>query len=289
MGALKNACFRLSYIVIASVVSLVTACSLSVAQSGLTVFPTKIVFEGRQRSAEVTLFNNTSIPATYRISFKNMRMLEDGAYQDIDTAEGGELFADQIIRFSPRQAHLEPGKSQTVRLQLRKPADLATGEYRSHLLFQSIPSETAGEDIEKVLYEEGELSIKIVMVYGVTIPVIVRHGDLSASVTISNLEIKPSVDTSASEVLFMRLNRSGNKSVSGEIVVTFKPEQGDDEQVVGLVNRLNILSPSPARTVKIPMKSPEGVTLQDGRLHIVYRASPEEGGEVLATAELRIP
>ncbi len=278
-------------IVLTSFIFFTFSYSLAMAQDfgGLTVNPTRIVFEGRQKSAEVTLLNSANASATYRISFKNMRMLEDGSYEDITTPASGENFADEMIRYSPRQVILGPGESQTIRLQLRKPGNLATGEYRSHLLFASVPPETAGQDIEKDSLKEGEIAVKILTTYAITIPVIVRHGDLSASVTISDLALNPSEDTNASAVLFLRLNRSGDRSVSGEINVTFKSDQGGDEQVVGLVYGINILSPSPARTLNIGLKAPEGVTIEKGLLHIVYRARPEDGGAVLAEADLRIP
>lgn len=286
----KCACFRFGAIFIAFVFVL-AGYSLSLAQElgGLTVTPTRIVFEGRQRSAEVLLVNTTSTPATYRISFKNMQMLENGFYEDITEPVNGELFADQMIHYSPRQVHLEPGMSQTVRLQLRKPANLPPGEYRSHLLFQAIPPETAGKDIEKLDLKEGEIAVKISTIFAITIPVLVRQGELSASVIMSDLALYPSEDTNTSRVLSLRLNRSGNRSILGEVNVTFKPDQGGDEQVVGLVRGIAVLYPYPTRTVKIPLNAPEGVTLQKGLLHIVYRARPEEGGAVLAEADMRIP
>ena len=290
-GGVKYAFFRLSVIALTFIVSAVVSFSTSLAQElgGVTVTPTRIVFEGRQRSAEVILVNTTSTPATYRISFKNMRMLEDGSYEDIVAPVNGELFADQMIRYSPRQVYLEPGESQTVRLLLRKPPDLAPGEYRSHLLLQSIPPETAGKDIEKPDIPEGVIQIQISTVFAITISVIIRQGELSATVIITDLALKSSENSNEPTILFLRLNRSGNRSVSGEVKVTFKSDKEGDEQVVGLAQGIAVLSPYPTRTVKLPLRMPEGVVLQNGRLHIVYRARPEEGGAVLAEAELRIP
>ncbi len=287
---MKSASFRLAVIGLASLM-LVMACSSSMAQElgGLTITPTRIVFEGRDRSAEVILVNTTSISMTYRISFKNMRMLENGAYEDIDTPRNGELFADKMIRFSPRQVVLEPGVSQTVRLLLRKPANLATGEYRSHLLFQGIPPETAGQDIENLDLEEGELQIRIRTAFAVTIPVIARQGELSATVEISDLALTTPKNPDELAILSFRLNRSGNRTVSGDIEVTFKSSQGGDEYVVNLVRGIAVLCPYPARIVKLSLGPPEGVVMQNGSLHLVYRASPEEGGQLLAEADIQVP
>lgn len=264
--------------------------SVSLAQElgGLAVSPTRIVFEGRQRSAEVNLVNTTSIPATYRISFKNMRMLEDGSYEDIEAPETGELFADQMIRYSPRQVTLEPGVAQTIRLLLRKPGDLPSGEYRSHLMFKALPPETAGDDIEQLDLAEGEIRVQITTVFAITIPIIIRHGELSAAVTISDLALKPSETPDEPPVLLFRLNRAGDLSVSGDVSVTFVSYQVGDEIVVGLVRGLSVLSPCLTRTVRLTLRPPEGVVLEDGRLHLVYRARPEDGGAVLAEGDLSL-
>ncbi len=265
--------------------------SVSLAQGvgGLMVTPTRIVFEGRQRTAEVNLVNTSSITATYRISFKNMRMLEDGSYEDIEAPEAGELFADQMIRYAPRQVTLEPGVAQTVRLSLRKPGDLSPGEYRSHLMFKALPPETAGEDVEALDLEEGEIRLQITTIFAITIPVIIRHGKLSATVTISDLALKPSETPDEPPVLLFGLNRAGDLSVSGEVSVTFVSYQKGDEQVVGSMRGLAVLSPSPTRTVQLTLRPPEGVVLEGGRLHVIYRARPEDGGAVLAEGELPVP
>ena len=286
----KYACFRSGAVLflILAFAGSYTA-SIAQAQGGLTVTPTRIFFEGRKRSDLVTLINTSSIAATYRVSFKNMRMLENGSYEDIEEPGEGELFADPMIRYSPRQVTLEPGASQIIRLLLRKPADLADGEYRSHLMFRTLPSETAEEDIEKPVLEEGELQIQIKTLFAITIPVIARHGELTATMTLSDLELTLPEDTTKRPTLFMRLNRSGNKSVYGDIIVTFVPSSGEEQSVVGLIRGLGVLSPYPTRTVLLPLRIPDGLDFQNGQLQIAYRSSREIGAELLAEAEVNVP
>ena len=286
----KYACFRsgaVLYVLIAFMA--IYPASTAQAQGGLTVMPTRILFEGRTRSAEVILINTTSATVTYRVSFKNMRMLENGSYEDIEQPGEGELFADGMIRYSPRQVTLEPGVSQTIRLLLRKPAGLADGEYRSHLLLRSLPSETGQENIEDTDLKEGDIRIQIKTIFAITIPVIARHGELSSTVTLSDLKLNLPEDTSKGPTLFLRLNRSGSKSVYGEIHATFIPNSGEEQSVVGLIRGLAVLNPYPSRTVNLALKIPDGVELQNGQLQIVYRAAPKDGGEVLAEAELNVP
>jgi P pilus assembly chaperone PapD len=97
------------------------------AHADLMLYPTRIVFEKNQRAAQIELINNGSKAATYRISLVNRRMTEDGRFEAAEAAAPGERFADDMLRFSPRQVRLEPGTTQTVRVMLRKPAELADG------------------------------------------------------------------------------------------------------------------------------------------------------------------
>src|SRR3954451_4123156 len=155
----------------------------------LLVAPTRVVLEGRQRTAEITLVNVGSATATFRISLINLRMDVNGGTKEIETAdaEPGERFANDLIRFSPRQVTLEPHVAQTVRIQARKPADLAAGEYRSHLLFRAVPA--AAPAVASPAEPATEVTIKLTAVYGVSIPVIVLQLETSTVVTLSDLEL----------------------------------------------------------------------------------------------------
>jgi hypothetical protein len=268
---------------------MVAAKSPAQGMGGLSVSPTRIVLEGRQRSDDILLTNHSSDIVTYRISFKNMRMNEDGTYEDIESAEYGEAFADKLIRFSPRQVTLAPRSSQTVRLLLRKPADLPPGEYRSHMLFQAIPPADVGTDIEILEQGESDLQVKITTVFAITIPVIVIHGNFSATVEFSDVSLHQPDTTGKPPALSLQLKRSGNRSAYGDITVTFVPEESGSDRIVGLVRGIAVFYPYPSRTVNLPLTIPEDVTLKNGDLLITYRATPEDGGAILSDATLRIP
>ncbi|MFL5319107.1 MAG: molecular chaperone, partial [Myxococcaceae bacterium] len=106
---------------------------------GVQVLPTRVVFEGRERAAAITLVNNGQKAQTYRLSLVEMKMNDDGKLEPVPAGQAVDHSAAQYIRFSPRQVTLEPKTTQTVRLQLRLPAELARGEYRSHLMLRALP------------------------------------------------------------------------------------------------------------------------------------------------------
>lgn len=253
----------------------------------LLVAPPRVVFEGRTRTAEITLVNTGARPATYRVSFVQLRMDENGVTREIENPEGGELFADGLVRFSPRQVTLEPKAAQTVRLQVRKPADLPPGEYRSHLLFRA-PPPTAGSGADgSVPAAEAGMSIQLIPIYGISIPIIVRQGEASAVVTMSDLVLAPPVGTDTTPFLRLRMRRTGPMSVYGNLTVTFQPHAGKPT-VVGLANGVAVWAPYPARNVGIPLRPPAGLALRGGVFHVAY-TRPDKRDETLAEAELRIP
>lgn len=254
----------------------------------VSVAPTRVVFEGRTRSAQIALINQGKAAQTYRISFTQMRMTEDGRFEEIDPQESSPAFADRLIRYAPRQVTLEPGIAQTVRLLLRKPADLAPGEYRSHLLLRAVPPEDTGTNIESLELDEGAVGVQLIPIFGISIPVIVRHGDLSADVAVTDLAFQAATEADENPTVSFRLERSGERSVYGDVTVTLTPENGGSETVVQQVKGLAVYTPNPSRTVRLALHPPEGVDLRDGRLKVTFAERPETPGAVTAEGEIPV-
>ena len=110
------------------------------AQASLLVSPIRVAFEGRERSHEIVLINSSSEVKTYRLAWQEKLALPSGGYKDLTAEETvGYPSASKMLRFSPRQVTLKPNERQIVRLGLRRPKDLADGEYRSHLKLEALP------------------------------------------------------------------------------------------------------------------------------------------------------
>ena len=256
------------------------------AVADLSVFPTRIVFEGARRAAEVDLVNPGTKPVTYRLSMVHRRMTENGEFLNIETALEGERFADALVRYSPRQIELAPGGSQVVRLMLRKPADLAAGEYRSHLMFEEIPEVEANKPLAPGEPAPSEPSIKLIATLNITIPVIVRHGETAASATLSELALGRSPDGKPNAVF--RIGRSGNRSVYGDLVAYFTPANGAEREV-GRANGVVVYAPYAARKFQLTLTAgPEGLASGEGKLRVVYVGRPEDGGKVAAEAVIEL-
>lgn len=256
------------------------------ARADLMLYPTRIVFEKNQRAAQLELINNGAEAATYRISVVNRRMSETGEFSAADTPAPGEQSAGDLLRYSPRQVTLAPGAGQTIRIMLRKPATLAAGEYRSHLQLDKLP-EASGKSSIEALGSPGSKEIGVVLtaLIGASIPVIVRHGETAADVSLSHLELqKPAADQAP--VLSLQLDRSGNRSVYGDLTVGFTP-QGGSEKIVARVGGVAVYTPNPLRRAKLVLQSSS--ILARGTLRVTYREQPDAGGKVLAEATLALP
>jgi hypothetical protein len=251
--------------------------------------PTRIVFEARTRTAQVDVINNGPATATYRISLVRKRMTERGEFVNVDTALPGENFAEGMIRFSPRQVTLPPGGSQIVRLQVHRPADLAAGEYRSHLVFQALPpaSPPRPADNQKA-NASGAIDIKLTAILSISIPLIVRQGETAATVSFANVALTPQSATAASPLLTFDLLREGNRSVYGDVIAYFT-RRGGKELVVGRANGVAVYVPNDRRRAQLFLQLPSNQKLADGRLHVSFVDRPESGGRLLADAGLDLP
>lgn len=255
------------------------------ARADLMLYPTRLVFDKNQRAAQIELINNGTEPATYRLSLVNRRMTETGEFQPADPAAPGELFSEPMLRFSPRQVTLQPGTAQTVRVMLRKPAELADGEYRSHLQFDKLADTQGSNSVENQADPGAGIGVVLTALVGASVPVIVRHGATSASVALSHLEL---LGPPTAPVLAMQFARSGNASVYGDLNVTFTPQGGAARQV-GKMAGIAVYTPNATRLAKLPLQPPPALALAHGTLSVTYRERADAGGAVLAQASLALP
>ena len=232
------------------------------AEGDLLVAPTRVVFQGGTRSEEIALVNRGSKRATYRISFINKRMAEDGTFSDITEAKDGDAFADPLVRLSQREITLDPGQPQTIRVLLRKPEGLADGEYRSHLLFRAVPDAQAPTLDSK----QNGISIQLTPVFGVSIPVIVRQGALEASASISEVRrIAPKAGAAAA--IELKLAREGNRSIYGDVRLVHARQP---EQSIAEVRGIAVYVPNRARSVKVELTPAQWQQLGSGDALVTF-------------------
>ena len=200
------------------------------------------------------------------VSFKQN---EAGLYEELDTPLNSAFDPSKIVRFSPRQFTLNKGGRQKVRLSLRKPANLPEGEYRFHIKATRL-AQPENKNLDDGVYMHANI--------GVTIPVIVRHGDAQVSADVSNIKIIPPSQTIRKRPeAHVTINRKGNKSAIGKLEVYWK-ENGQKEKKIGNVGHLNVFTDVEKRHVTNPLtEMPNG----HGSLTVRYtKDSGRDKGEL---------
>jgi len=251
---------------------------------GVSVTPTRVILGSRDRSFQVTVLNRTNEETTYRVFFTQRRMTEEGTLEVIEDPQLGDKFADKLVRYSPRQVTVPANDTQTVRLLKRLPPDLPEGEYRSHLVFQAIPPENVGESLEETV-DDGEIRIQMVPIYGVSIPVFVRHGDVASTASLSDLKLV-SAGAAQQPALRLRMNRDGNKTVIGTLkALHISP--GGDETVLGEAKGVSLYAPNATRQAIVPFNLMEGQRPSGGLIRVAFH-DMEQDDKVIATAEMPV-
>ena len=265
--------FPLVAALLAALASPVPACA------ELLVAPTRVVLSPEARASELVLVNKGTETAAFRIAIENRRMREDGSLEDAPEARVGEQFADDKLRYSPRQLVLEPGARQVVRIMASAPGALQPGEYRSHLRLMSAPVSAGRTQLAGPVVQDNSLAIELVAIRSITIPVILRVGGLDANVTMDAAAIADA----APDQLVVRLTRSGTRSTYGDISLTI---EGEDAPA-WLVRGVAIYTPNTARDVIMPLPAALRARLAGKQVRIDYistdAAVPADLGKRLAS------
>lgn len=245
------------------------------AQGDLLVAPTRIILDGR-RGTEVILSNIGSEEATYRIGLELRRMAKDGSLIEVEPEKvtQREQSALDMIRYAPRRITLPPGQPQAVRIGARPAADLPDGEYRAHMSFEAIPkARSIAADAEPAT----GISVQLIPIYGVTIPVIVRNGNVEAQVAMNQPRI---VQGERGPQLQLTINRSGKASTYGELRVL---PRGSDKPIY-MARGIAVYPEVQERDVILPL-SAEQAAAMTGPLRFEYREMPEAGGGLIASVD----
>jgi P pilus assembly chaperone PapD len=233
--------------VLMAVLLLAGFASAAGAAGDLLVAPTRVIFERNVRNAEITLTNIGIQAATYRISLELKRMTSDGRLEDVTTPSDIDVLTKSMIRFAPRKIQLLPNQPQQIRISVRKPDNLADGEYRVHMLFRAVPEESL-EPVSPVATETQGIAIQLQPIYGITIPIFIRQGDLQATPGLGKIT-KTKIDDQS--VLAVDVTRTGRKSVYGAIRIW----QLGGKKPVAFLRGVAVYTEVSQRTILVPVDS----------------------------------
>jgi hypothetical protein len=246
------------------------------AQGDLLVSPVRVVFEGNNQKEEISLVNTGNDSAIYSVSLLHYNMTEDGNFEMVEKPDEGQMFADSYLRIFPRRVSLAPRESQVVRVQFRRRSDMMSGEYRSHLYFRAEKdNKPLGQNLTPK--DPQLMSVQITPVFGISIPVIIRTGDVHVVSSLSSMKIEVQQDTIVN--LKLTINRTGNISVYGDILAEYVPSSGKPVEI-GDVRGVAVYTSTNKRNFSIRLKNLKGVNLTTGKLRVTY-TSPRDTPYVL--------
>jgi len=255
------------------------------SQGNLLVAPIRVVFDDGKQREDLNLSNIGQDTAVYLISFLHYQMLEDGSFKLLSDSDALPTpRADSYLRIFPRRVTLPPGESQIVRLQYRKQPDLKQGEYRSHLYFRA-DKNSAPLGLTETEKDTTKLSVSITPIFGISIPIIIRNGNLNFGVNLSDVALTSINDSTYN--IKVALNRTGEKSAYGSLEATYVPETGK-EVVIGIANGIGIYTELSKRIYNLPLRMRYGTKLQKGKIVLRYLTPRDDGGKELARAEYKI-
>lgn len=252
----------------------------------INLSPLRVVFGNSARSQTVFVFNHGPTAATYKVDLIDRTMTDDGRLMTVAEAEKDPALATaaahvksarDFIVFTPRRITLQPNESQTIRVQVLRPAGLAAGEYRTHLTVTTVPPEDTGLTAEQAAKSsKGELAFRIVPVFSLSIPLIVRQGPPEIRAALEGAHVVSGNEPAVTADLV----RTGANSVYGDVKVL------DGRDLIGFVKGVAVYPEIARRAVRIPLtkKPKSGDTLS-----LVFLDGDQNVGAELAKETLKAP
>lgn len=228
--------------------------------ANILITPTRVVFEGRNRYADVTLVNNGKETMRYEMEWVYHKMQPDTGYYAVVEDLGDEFDLSKHVVFSPRRVELVPGAKQKIRLALRRPAEIPDGDYHVHLKFKSLPVD---DGLEKDPVVGAQVKINV----SYTIPVILRAGEPDVSALIGRIELVRNQNTGLLDVK-VPVKRPENSpyAVLGYIWV-YHVDGSGNEELVGELSNAHIFPEIDGRVFDVPLNK----DISGGSLKFVLR------------------
>lgn len=235
--------------------------------ANMTLSKHRILLDSKNKRDDLMVFNPSEDFQSYRVTVEDFAMSSEGKL--LRTADF-TASAQSFLRVGPRLGrNIAPNNSQKFRVMLRgKPQ--TDGEYRSHIVIEALlpPLPDEGEGVT------ARPNIKY------SIPVIIRQGQLHASVNINQASIKNDEQNQGQQYLEIDFVRAGTRSVFGDIKAYIK---GQPDKLMLQANSVGIYPEVSERQMRIRLQKE---LPHSGVLVIEFAENPEYGGNLTASYQL---
>jgi|TARA_B110000240_G_C13482131_1_gene445775 hypothetical protein len=241
----------------------------------LAIHPTRVVFDKNQIKTTIELTNTGTKTKSYTVSFVQKSMDENGKFIQVTEPGLNQMFSDNLLRIYPRRVTLLPGEGQIIILQRKRNIALKDGEYRSHLFFRATEEKTA---LSSNTYDDNDdvsIGVSITPIFGFSIPIIVRSGKINVTAKITDLTI-PDIKK---PTLNFTLNREGNVSTFGDLVVEYLTEAGE-YNTIGVLRGVAVYTTIKKRFISLKLQNTKDLDLTKGSLKVSYIKRDNKNTEV---------
>lgn len=271
--------------------------------ANLNINPKRITFDRLGRTATVYLFNQGNGPGVYDIALIDRVMLptgqivtaddvpEDGGKSEASVAKGRMQSAHGMLIATPRRVVLQPGTGQTIRIRSGATADVAPGEYRTHLTVTAVPPPDTGVSAEEAAKAApGALSFRLTSVLGIAIPVIVRIGAPDVAAEMADVRLvrdgaTPAKGEAPKAAVTLDLVRRGRHSLFGDLEV-LEPGGRAGQEPLGIVRGIGVYPEIDRRHVRIELnRAPKS----GEKLRLVFVDDDTAPGKILAQSQIAQP
>lgn len=243
------------------------------AQASMLIMPVRIYFVDGERMKTLTVLNKGSEQAVFRIEMQHKKQLPEGGYLNLTEPLVSGYDPSKWLVYSPRQVSLEGQAKQSIRLSLRRPAELPDGEYRVHMALDRI---ARGSIEGRNAAEQDKIVPQMFLNIGFAIPVIVRKGRNDTIATINSYKLLPP-DVKSNDKrnrMEVDISRQGKYSSVGELTVYWTPA-GGDEVLIGQQKAMIIYPELAGRATTVMLnQAPQG-----GKIRISYIGTEVDAGK----------
>jgi P pilus assembly chaperone PapD len=200
---------------------LLTLFSVIRGQAQVTISPTAMFFENNFSSFVV--INNSGGPQEILIEFAfgYPKADENGVVSSF-MGEDSDLISYSVtpyVRAFPRAVTLEAGQRQTIRLNIRPPADLAPGVYWSRLIVTS-----TGQTAEITSATDTEMGAQLNIVFRQIFPVYYAHRQINADWALG--EFSFFIDEEDNHQINYEVINNGNTPFVGTLTINVTDSDG---------------------------------------------------------------
>jgi hypothetical protein len=231
--------------------------------SAMSLSTYRIYLDNDNSTASFVMYNKSTVAETCRLRLVHNMFDETGQLTQLDDNVIPENSAKPWIRFSPKNFTADGRTPQTVRFTLRRKANSEPAEYRSYLeVYCDKVVDTTPQSQGDINSDAPIIGVKPRLVQNV--PIVVRTGQLDAEISFSNMSIK-------GESIFFNVNRTGNRSVYGEIQLVNK----NNDEIISYTRNNSLYTETTSSAQKLAVK---GFSINE--LALRFKEDKKYGGTI---------